>query len=424
MILRALRYRNYRLFFGGQSISLIGTWMQHVAMSWLVYRLTKSAFLLGVVGFAGQIPTFISLPFAGVFIDRWNRHRILIITQILAMAQALILAFLIAADAITVWHIVILSIFLGLVNALDAPARQAFVFEMVETKDDIGNAIALNSLIFNAARLIGPFIAGILIAALGEGPCFLINGLSYIAVIAALLAMRNFPKRKENEGYSHLLKELKEGFDYAFGFPPIRAILLLLGLISVMGVPYVVLMPIFATDVLHGGARTLGFLMSASGIGALAGAIYLASRKTVIGFGKKIAFASGIFGLGLILFSRSNILWLSLSLLLLAGLGMIVFMASSNTILQVIVEDDKRGRVMSLYIMAFMGMVPFGSLLAGTLASSIGAPNTLMVGGTLCILGSLIFATKLPYLKSLVRPIYVKEGIIEEVTPGIMEKGI
>ncbi|MBI5143494.1 MAG: MFS transporter [Candidatus Omnitrophica bacterium] len=424
MILRALRYRNYRLFFGGQSISLVGTWMQQVAMSWLVYRLTKSAFLLGLVGFAGQIPTFMSLPFAGVFVDRWNRHRILVITQFLAMVQAFILALLIMGNAITVWHIVSLSIFLGLVNAFDAPARQAFVFELVETKEDIGNAIALNSLIFNAARLIGPFVAGILIAALGEGPCFLINGLSYLSVIAALLAMRDLPKRREAQGYSHLLKELKAGFDYAFGFPPIRSILLLLGLVSMMGVPYVILMPIFAIDILHGGAHTLGFLMSASGIGALAGAIYLVSRKTVIGFGKRIVFASGIFGLGLILFSLSNVLWLSLLLILLAGLGMIVFMASSNTILQVIVEDDKRGRVMSLYTMAFIGMVPFGSLLAGSLASSIGAPNTLMLGGISCILGSLIFATKVPYLKHMVRPIYEKEGIIREVAPGIMEKGI
>ena len=406
LMIRALRYRNYRLFFGGQGISLIGTWMQQVAMSWLVYRLTNSAFLLGIVGFTSQIPTFALAPLAGVLVDRWNRHRILIVTQTLAMIQAFVLAILIMLGIVTVRHIIILSLFLGLVNAFDAPSRQAFVFEMVEKKEDLGNAIALNSLMFNAARLIGPFIAGVLIATVGEGACFFINGLSYIAVIAALIAMKIDRRITFHE--AEVLKGLKEGFDYVFGFTPIRSILLLLGLVSLMGVPYVVLMPVFAKDVFHGGARTLGFLTSSMGLGALIGAIYLASRRSIVGFEKNIVLASSLFGASLVFFSRSNTLWLSLLFLLLAGFGMIVHMASSNTVLQFIIEDDKRGRVMSFYTMAFMGMIPFGSLMAGSLASSIGAPNTLLIGGLICILGSLMFATKLPYLERIAHPVHSK----------------
>lgn len=411
--LRALRYRNYRIFFIGQTISLVGTWMQGIAMSWLVYRLTRSAFLLGMIGFVSQIPTFIISPFAGVFVDRLNRRRILVITQTLAMLQAFILTFLITTDIVRVWQVMVLAVFLGLINAVDAPARQAFVVEMVDKKEDLGNAIALNSVIFNSARLVGPFVAGILIAFAGEAVCFLINGISFIPVIAALLAMKIMPKYL-NAKKVDIFKELKEGFDYTFGFAPIRLILLLLALVSLMGVPYVVLMPIFATEVLKGGPHTLGFLMSATGIGALAGALYLASQRTVVAFGKRIVFASSLFGIGLVIFSRSHVLWISLSLMLFVGFGLIVHMASSNTILQVVVDDNKRGRVMSFFTMSFMGMMPFGSLLAGSLASSIGAPNTLMISGLSCILGSLIFAIKLPLLKDMIRPIYVKMGLINQ----------
>ena len=418
LIFRALTHRNYRLFFGGQGISLIGTWMQQIAMSWLVYRLTNSAFLLGMAGFLGLIPTFLLAPFSGLLSDRLNRHRILVITQTLAMIQAFILAILDLTGMIDVWHLIILILFLGFVNAFDAPARQAFVVDMVEKKEDLSNAIALNSFLFNGARLVGPSIGGIVISILGEGLCFLLNGLSFLAVIVALLAMKTTFKKKEIQR-TRVWHGLKEGFTYAFGFAPIRFILFLLGLVSLVGMPYTVLMPIFAKDILHGGPHTLGFLMAASGMGAVAGAIFLASRKSVLGLGRIIVAASIIFGSGLITFSLSHVLWLSLFLLVFTGFGMMVQMASSNTILQTIVEDDKRGRVMSFFTMSFMGMAPFGSLLAGSLASKIGAPNTLIIGGVLCILGSFMFAKKLPLIREMVRPIYLKKSIIPEESSRI-----
>jgi MFS family permease len=415
-IFRALSHRNYRLFFGGQGLSLIGTWMQQIAISWLVYQLTHSALLLGTVGFASRIPTFLLAPLAGVLADRWNRHRILIITQTLSMIQAMMFAILILTETITVWHIISLSVFLGLVNALDIPTRQSFVVDMIERKEDLGNAIALNSSMVNGARLIGPSVAGILIATLGEGMCFLLNGLSFIAVIVALLAMNIEPKLREGQS-SQVFKGLQEGFSYAFGFPPIRSILFLLALVSLMGMPYTVLMPIFAEKILQGGPQTLGFLFGANGVGAVAGSIFLASRKNVLGLGRIIVISSTLFGIGLVVFSLSRLYWLSLFIMLLTGFGMMVQMASSNTVLQTIVEEDKRGRVMSFYMMAFMGMVPFGSLLAGSLANSIGAPKTVMIGGIACILGSVLFAERLPSLRRVVRPIYMKKGILPEELP-------
>lgn len=417
-IFRALRHKNYRLFFGGQSISLIGTWMQQIAMSWFVYRMTNSAFLLGLVGFVSQIPAFLLTPLAGVLADRYNRHRILVITQILAMLQALVLSILVLTDTIAVWHIVGLSMFLGLVNSFDIPVRQAFTVEMIENREDLGNAIALNSSMVNMARLIGPSIAGILIAAFGEGICFLINAVSYIAVIVSLLAMKIAP-RKITAADRHILHDLKEGFIYAFGFAPIRYILILLGLVSLLGVPYQILMPIFARDIFHGGPKTLGFLMAMAGVGALMGAIYLAGRRSVIGLGKIIALSSGFFGLGIIMLALSRTLWLSMVVIGMAGFAIMVQMAASNTVLQTIVEEDKRGRVMSFYTMAFIGMAPFGSLLAGSLASKAGAPNTLLLGGVCCIIGALVFSRKLPAIREKIRPIYIKKGIIPEVARGI-----
>jgi MFS family permease len=390
--------------------------MQQIAMSWLVYRLTHSAFLLGVVGFTGRIPTFLFAPLAGVLVDRWSRHRLLVITQILSTIQALILAFLVLTGMITVWHIIFLSLFLGFVNAFDVPVRQSFVVDMVEKEEDLGNAIALNSSMATSARLFGPSIAGILIATVGEGMCFLLNGLSFLAVIAALLAMK-IPRRQREMQNRQVIQGLKEGFSYAFGFAPIRSLLLLLGLVSLMGMPYQVLMPIFAGKILHGGPHTLGFLMAASGCGALAGTIYLASRKSVLGLGRIIVISSSLFGIGLITFSLSRVLWLSFLLMSLTGFGMMVQMASTNTVLQTIVEEDKRGRVMSFYAMAFMGMVPFGSLLVGSLANHIGAPYTVMIGGIACILGSVMFAKKLPSLRKIARPVYVEKGIISEELP-------
>ena len=417
-IFRALRYRNYRLFFSGQIISLIGTWMQQIALSWLVYRLTNSVFLLGIVGFISQLPALFLTPLAGVVADRHNRHRILVATQILLMIQAFILSALVLTNSIVIWHIMVLSIFLGLVNAFDIPIRQAFTVDMVEKREDLGNAIALNSSMVNMARLVGPSIAGILIAVAGEGICFLLNGISYLAVIASLFAMQITPRETKRPA-THVLHELKEGFRYAFGFMPIRSILLLLATVSLMGVPYQVLMPVFAKDIFHGGPRILGFLMAMSGIGALMGTVYLAMRKSVLGLGKIIARTAALFGLGVIIFSFSRVLWFSMLVILVSGFGMMVQMASSNTVLQTIVDEDKRGRIMSFYTMAFMGMMPFGSLLAGSLASKIGAPFTLLIGGICCIIGALVFAKNLPALKEEIRPIYAEKGIIPEVARGI-----
>lgn len=417
-IFRAFQYRNYRLFFSGQLISLTGTWMQGIALSWLVYRLTNSTLLLGLVGFAGQLPSIFVTPVAGVIIDRWHKRRILIIAQILAMLQAFILAALVLTHNIQVWQIVCLSVFLGIINAFDMPARQSFVVDMVEKKEDLGNAIALNSSMFNGARLAGPSIAGILVASVGEGICFFINGISYIFVIAALFAMK-IKEVKKKVKKSHVIQELKEGFSYAFGFKPIRYILLLVMVISMMGMSYAVLMPVFAKEILHGGPKTLGFLVGASGIGAITGALYLASRKTVVGLPKIIAAGAAMFGIGLILFSFSQNYYISLALMLFTGFGMMVQMASSNTVLQTILDDDKRGRVMSFYTLSFMGVAPFGSLFAGFLASRIGAPHTIMIGGASCFLGALLFLTKLKKINKTIHPIYAKMGVIPQIADGI-----
>jgi MFS family permease len=413
LMLRALRHRNYRLFFTGQSISMIGTWMQMVAMSWLVYRLTGSTWLLGVVVFASQFPTFLIAPFAGVLADRWNRRRLLLCTQTLAMLQAAVLACIVLTETAQVWQIIALSVLLGIINAFDIPVRQSFVVELVEDREHLGNAIALNSSMVTGARLIGPAVAGVLIASIGEGWCFILNAVSFLAVIMTIAAMRLAPKEPRGEK-RHALHELHEGFRYAYGFAPIRSILLLMMLISFAGMPYAVLMPVFAGNVLHGGAHTYGFLMAASGLGALASTVSLASRPSVLGLGRVIAIAAGIFGLGIAAFALSRIMLLSLLFLALAGFGSMALIASSNTILQTIVDDDKRGRLMSFFTMSFMGTTPFGSLLAGMGAERIGAQHTLLLGGTACLAGGLLFARRLPSLRDEVRPIYRRLGIIPE----------
>ncbi len=413
---RALRYRNFRLFFIGQSVSLIGTWMQRIALGWLIYRISDSAFLLGLVGFAGQLPIFLFSPLAGVLVDRMDRYRLLLMAQVAAMLQALALALLVLANYIVIWHIMLLSILLGVINAIEVTVRQSFMVQMIDRKEDLGNAIALNSSMVNGARLIGPSIAGILIRWFGEGICFLINGISYVAVIWALVMMQ-LPPQPMLERRAKALEELVVGFRYGFGFAPIRAIILLLSLVSLMGMSYVVLMPIFARDILHGGPDTLGYLMAAAGVGALIGALSLAARQSVIGLGKWIAAGAAILGIGLSLAALSRQVWLSLLLLLVVGFGMMVQMAASNTILQTIVDDDKRGRVMSFYVMALMGMAPFGSLFAGSLASHVGAPNTLIIGGVSCLLGAAIFASRLPAFRTMVKPIYEKLGIIPMIAP-------
>ena len=408
---RALRHRNYRLFFSGQTVSLVGTWITRIATSWLVYRLTHSVFLLGVVGFFGQIPTLLLAPFTGVLIDRWNRHRILVVTQILAMLQSVALAVLTLAGIITVTEILALQVVQGIINAFDTPARQTFVVEMVTDRADLPNAIALNSSMVNASRIIGPSVGGIMIAAVGEGWCFAFDAVSYLAVIASLLAMR-LEKFSPPTANTRMLDELRTGFRYVTRFPPVRDSLMLLALVATMGMPYNVLMPAIAATVLHGGPHTLGYLMTAVGVGALGGAFYLASRRSVLGLGRVMVTATATFGMGLIAFSFSRVLWLSLLLLPFVGAGMMVVMASTNTILQTIVEDDMRGRVMSFYTMAFLGTAPLGSLLAGFAADHIGPTYTVTLGGVACALAAIVFAARLPRLRIHVRPIYIERGIL------------
>ncbi len=418
-MLGVLKYRNFRLFFFGQSISLIGTWMQQVAMIWLAYRLTGSPFLLGLVGFCSQIPSFFIAPLAGVFTDRWNLHRTIIATQSLAMLQAAVLAVLTLTGVVAVEHVLLLSVFMGLVNAFDIPARQSFLIQMVEGRERLAGVIGLNSSMFNGAQLVGPAIAGFLILAVGEGVCFLLNALSYVAVLAALLAMR-LPPRAPAKPPQHVLHELREGVRYALGFRPIREILLLLTVVSLAATPLrTVLLPVFATQVLHGKSDTFGLLTASMACGALAAALRLASRRTVLGLGGQIAWASALFGLGLIVFSFSHVLWVSMWLLVICGFAAMMETAASNTVLQTIVDDDKRGRVMSFYAMAFLGVAPVGSLLAGSLTSRLGAPHVVQLAGAMCAVASALFAFRLPGLRKLVRPIYRRIGILPDVTAGI-----
>jgi MFS family permease len=380
--------------------------------------------LLGAAGFAGQVPSFFLAPLAGVLIDRWDRRRVLLVTQALSLVQSALLAvvaFSGRSGPAVIGAVVALALLQGLINAFDMPTRQAFVVEMVGDREDLPNAIALNSSLVNGARLVGPSVAGLLIALAGEGWCFLLDALSYLAVLGSLLAM-NIPPRARAPRRGPVWRGLWEGLTYALGFPPIRALLLQLALVSFFGMPYTVLLPLFAANVLHGGASALGFLMAATGVGALLGALYLASRRSVLGLGRTIVVATGLMGLGLMGFGVSRVLWLSLPLMLATGLGMMVQMASCNTILQTIVDEDKRGRVMSLYAMAVMGVAPFGSLFAGALAAvvgAVGAPDTVLTGGAACLLGALLFAVQLPHLRSLVRPVYVRLGILPEVASGI-----
>lgn len=419
-IFRSLNYRNYRLFFSGQSISLIGTWMQRLALPWLVYHMTGSELLLGVVSFAGQIPTFVLTPVAGVVTDHSNRYRLLLVTQLLSMIQAFLLAWLTLAGNIQIWQIVALSFGLGCVNAFDVPSRHSFVIDMVGKKEDLGNAIALNSLMFNGARVLGPSVAGILLAATSEGVCFLINAISYLFVIASLLMM-TMNSGRVNKKETKVFSELKEGFNYAFGFSPIKHLLILLSVVSLTGMSYTVVMPVFAKEILQGGSSTYGFLMGASGIGALGGAIFLASRTTVLRLGRVVPAAAILFGSGLMLLSLSGFFSLSLALMVIIGAGMMLTAAASNTILQTITEDDKRGRIMSFYTMAVMGTAPFGSLLAGAMAKAFGTPVTIFFLGFASIVPAIIFLRKLPEMREMVRPIYIKMGIIPEVAVGIQD---
>jgi MFS family permease len=398
LLLRALGSRNYRLYFFGQAVSLIGTWMQQIAMRWLVYRLTRSEMLLGVLGFVSDIPIFLLVPFAGVLADRFKRHRILVITQALAALQAAVLAVLAVTNQAAVWHIVVLGGLLGIVNAFDVTVRQAFIVDMVEEKEDLANAIALNSFIFNGALLIGPSIAGILIALVGEGPCFVLNSLSYLAVIGALLLMR-IPERQMVTTTLNVRRAIQEGASYAFRSVPIRSILLLVAVVSLADASFTLIMPVFAEQILHGGPQAFGYLMSATGVGALTGAIFLASRKNISGLENVIVTAGIMYGIGCIALSFSHFLVLSLSIALVMGFSLMMQMASSNTIVQTIVDDEKRGRVLSLFVMARRGVMSLGSLVSGAVASSVGTPATLMIGGTACLLAVVTFATKLALIR-------------------------
>jgi MFS family permease len=418
-LLRALGHRNYRLFFSGQSLSLIGTWMTRIATSWLVYRLTGSAWMLGLIGFLGQIPTFLLGPFAGVWVDRWSRHRTLVWTQAFSMLQSFALAVLAFSGHIAIWHIALLSVMQGVINAFDTPARQAFMIEMVEDRAVLPNAIALNSTMVNTARLLGPAIGGLIIAAVGEAWCFAIDGISYGAVILSLLLMTvaaAAPRRRDEE---NLWRELAEGFHYVTGSAPIRAILLLLAIVSLVGMPYSVLLPIFAMQVFHGGAHTLGLLMGSTGVGALIAAVTMAARRSILGLGRRIGLAALLFGSGIFVFALSRSLALSVAMLLVTGFAMMQHMASSNTILQTISDPDKRGRVMSYYTMAFMGMTPFGSLLGGALAARFGAPRALAVSGLICVAAAGIYFKYLPSVRRALRPIYIELGILPQIAQAI-----
>jgi MFS family permease len=407
--LRALRHRNFQFFFSGQLISLIGTWMQSVAQAWLVYRITGSALLLGSVGFASQIPVFLVAPFGGIVADRYNRHRVVIATQITSMVLAGVLAALTLTGRVQVWHIFVLAACLGVVNAFDIPGRQAFLVDMVG-KEDLMNAIALNSSMFNGARIIGPAIAGILVARIGEGWCFFANAVSYIAVIIGLLMMK-LPPRSYIQPFGSPLTDIIEGFRFARQTGPIRALLLLLGLVSLVGMPYTVLMPIFSHKILHGGPAGLGNLMGATGVGALLGALTLASRTGVRGLGRWVAVSSGAFGGFLLLFCWSRLFWLSAALLVPVGFCMMLQMSSSNTLIQAMVPDQLRGRVMALYSMMFMGMAPFGAFLGGALADRLGAPLTVSIGAVACIGGSAWFGLKLPAIRVEARRLIVAQSV-------------
>ncbi len=453
---RALNHRNYRLFFGGQGISLIGTWMTRVATSWLVYEITGQDWILGIVSFAGQIPILIVAPLAGAWVEQANRYRILIATQALSMIQSFALAALSLSHMIDVWQIIVLATFQGLINAVDTPARQAFLVEMIEDRRDLSNAIALNSSMFNGARLIGPSIAGLLYAEVGAGYCFLIDGVSYIAVIAALLAMRVKP-HIDRPRQHNIWHDLVEGFIYVYRLTPLRAIFLLLGLVSVFGVPYGTLMPVFAdaiardevghdvradvptrsgvagrpkSELSAAGARIYGFLLAATGTGALCGALFLASRSSIVGLGRVIAYNATMFAISVIIFAFSRWLWLSLLTSFTAGFGMMAHMAASNTIVQTVVDDDKRSRVMGFYTTTVLGMTPIGSLFASglvvllnrtlrTTGGSLGAGYTVAIGGAISLAGAIYFFVRLPALRKAARPMLERAGVLPQIATGL-----
>ncbi len=411
--LRALRHRNFQLFFTGQLISLIGTWMQSVAQSWLVYRLTGSATLLGLVSFSSQIPIFILSPIAGYAADRLNRHRVVIATQSASMVLALILAVLTLTNRVTIPELFVLAALLGVVNAFDIPARQSFLVEMVG-RGDLMNAIALNSSMFNGARIVGPAVAGILVAKIGEGWCFFANGISYIAVIAGLLLMKVNPFRPAPAVMS-AIETIREGFQYVGQTVPIRAIVMLIAVVAFAGIPYTVLMPIFADKVLHSGAQGLGLLMGTTGAGALGGALMLAARTKLKGFMILIPSAAAVFACSLMGFAASIMMWLSCAMLFIAGFAVMAQVGASNTLIQSMVPDRLRGRTMSVYSMMYIGVSPFGSAAAGFAAGAIGVQQTLIAGGALCLAASAVFAARLKSIRPVARQLIRERQAIDEI---------
>ena len=409
---RALRHPNFRLFFFGQSVSVIGTWLTQVARGWLVYELTHSALLLGVVSFAGQIVSFLTGPFAGVWVERLDRRKLMIWTQAIGGLQSLFLAVVTLTHVVTLWQIIVLSIVAGVVGALSVPARLSFVALMVEDRNDVDNGVALVTSMNNVARLVGPAIAGLVIAAWGEGWCFLIDAISFLPVIASLTLMRMKipPGRRNSRG---MFEEIREGWNYVSTFLPVRTLLIFLALISLMGNSYAVLLPVFAAKVLNGGPTTLGWLTSASGIGALASTFLLALRKSVVGLARRVQIAGTLLGLALILFGGSHELWLSLPLMALIGFGLMQSVTAINTIIQSLVPEDMRGRAMSYYTMAFLGAAPFGNLFASALADRLGANIAVSLTGAACLAGSIWLALQLPSLTAAMQPIYAERGLLE-----------
>ena len=424
---RALRHRNFQLFFFGQSISLIGNWMTRLATNWLVYDLTHSALELGIVGFSGQIVSFLAGPYAGVWVERLNRRKLLLCTQAAAAVQSLALAALTLTHVITLWEVIALAALQGLINAFDMPGRQSFLVQMVDDRNDLSNAIAINSSMANGARLIGPAIAGVIVAVYGEGLCFLLDGLSYLAVIASLFAMSIQAASARNR-MTGVLNQMREGWNYVRSFSPVRTLLQLYALISLMGYSYAVLLPIFAAQVLHGGPTTLGWLTGATGVGAVTSALSLAFRKTVLGLTRMVQIASAMLGCALILFGLSQTLWMSLVLLVFVGFGLMQGAAATNTIIQSLVTEDKRARAMSYYSMAFFGPAPFGSLMAGALAHRIGAPDTVMIAGGVCLAGSLWFSLRIGRVNADIAPIYRQNGVLpllpEEIPCGVIDESV
>jgi MFS family permease len=410
---RALRHRNFRLFFAGQGISVIGTWLTRFATAWMAYRLTGSPLILGLVGFFSQAPTSVIAPLAGVLVDRWDRHRTILVTQIAAMVQSAALAAFALTGTMTVWHLIVLGAVQAVINGFDMPARQSFLGQMIDDRADLPNAIALNSSMVNCARLVGPVVAAVLVGLWGEGVCFAIDAASYVAVIASLLMIR-VDKRPAPARRGHVLAELADGLRYVWSLPLVRAVLLLLAASSVLAGAYGTLLPVVAATTLRGGPHTLGILMGAAGCGALFGALYLASRSSVLGLATLIKRCALSLGAGMIALELATSMWLAVPLLFAIGMAMMMQLAATNTLLQTLVDDKMLGRVISLYAVAFFGGAPVGALLEGTLASQVGAIHTFAIAGALCLASGLVFAYSLPQLRQISRPLYVKLGLLEE----------